>query len=108
MECKEDLHQIEKHVVHAQRLRFYADNSLNVTEELLSYVQNSEDTYQVEKLVDIRPSERSYDVLVHWLGFSDKEQSWEPIEQLYEDVPLTLKSFLSEKGMQHIYDELCV
>ena len=102
-----DLHHTEKHIVHAQRLRFYSDSTLNVTEELLTYVQNSADVYQVDRLLDIRPSERSYDVLVHWLGFSEKERSWEPIEQLYEDVPLTLQNFLEQKGMKHVYDELC-
>ena len=102
----EDLHRTEIHIVYAQRLRFYSDKTLNVTEELLSYVENTEDTYQVDKLIDIRTSERSYDVLVHWLGFSESERTWEPIEQLFEDVPLTLKSFLEEKEMEHIFDEL--
>jgi hypothetical protein len=39
---------------------------------------------------------QSYEVLVQWLGFSDEDNSWEPIESLYDDVPLLLHDFLLE------------
>jgi hypothetical protein len=93
-------------IAHAQRLRFYSDSSLEVTEELLEYVTNSHDVYQVDHLVDIRPSKDGYEILVQWLGFSEHERSWEPIQQVYEDVPVALKTFLTDVRMESIWDSL--
>ena len=63
--------------------------------------------YQVSHLKDIRSNGSSYDVLVHWLGFDDNENSWEPVEKLYEDIPLLLHEFLQTRPEgTHIWEAL--
>jgi hypothetical protein len=39
---------------------------------------------------------------VQWLGFSDEDNSWEPIESLYDDV----HDFLLEKEMDFLWKTL--
>jgi hypothetical protein len=105
--CENLLDPSKTVISHAQRLKFYSDNLLNDKDTLLSYMQASEnDKYTIDSLLDIRIANSSYDVLVSWLGFPD-ENTWEPIENLYEDVPLLLRQFLLNfpKGKE-IFDSL--
>ena len=93
-------------IVHSQRLRFYSET---LHESVLEYVQTNEDDsefYQVDYFVDIRSSKSGYEILVHWLGFTEHERTWEPILSLYEDTPLLLPDFLLEKKMDKVWMEL--
>ena len=78
------------------------------TDELLNFVSEEKtNAYQVSHLKDIRSNGSSYDVLVHWLGFDDNENSWEPVEKLYEDIPLLLHEFLQTRPEgTHIWEAL--
>jgi hypothetical protein len=69
---------------------------------------SKEEFYQIDHLVDIRSckSKSGYEVLVDWLGFDEKDRSWEPISMLYADVPLILHDFLIEKKMEHIWAKI--
>ena len=90
--------KVDSMLVHSQRLRFYADSELELSESIIKAAEaDLNGKYDIEKLLDIRPSTTSYDILVKWLGFSEDENSWEPIERLLEDVPVYLKEFLFSK-----------
>ncbi|KAH9100833.1 hypothetical protein Ae201684P_007025 [Aphanomyces euteiches] len=75
---------------HASRLKFYADESLNVDEELLSHVAHNADGHVVDHLVDCRfnPKTAAFEVLVSWRGLQEIENSWKPATKLLEDIPV--------------------
>ena len=82
--------------VHASRLKFYCDSSLNITEELLKHIAHNSEGHVVEKLLDVRyhKQERRYEILVKWRGLDERENSWEPVVNLFQDVPAVIKTFL--------------
>jgi hypothetical protein len=81
---------------HASRLKFYADHSLNVDQELLDHVAHNGEGHVVEKIVDCRYSApmKRYEVLVHWRGLDSIEDSWEPAAVLLEDVPQVMQRYV--------------
>ncbi len=86
--------------IHVSRLRFYADKMLNVTEDMLSQVAHSQEGHEVEKFLAVRHAKSAarFDVRIKWRGLEDSESSWEPVEQVAEDVPVPLKKFLKQRA----------
>ncbi|OWZ22641.1 Chromodomain protein [Phytophthora megakarya] len=76
--------------VHASRLKFYSDDTLDVTEDLLSHIDHNSEGHVVSGLLDTRYSEadKRFENLVTWRGLSKAEDSWEPATTLLEDVPV--------------------
>ncbi|GMF47767.1 unnamed protein product [Phytophthora fragariaefolia] len=63
--------------VHGSRLRFYADSSLDVTEEIREFVSNQGMLLGVDGFADFRY--KRWELLVNWTGLQDIEASWEPL-----------------------------
>ena len=84
-------------LAHAARLRRYFDESLDVDDVILSHVKYAKTSYQYEAIVDHRfnQSTLSAEVNVKWLGFSKKENTWEPLQNAYEDFPELVIKYLS-------------
>ena len=85
-------------LVHANRLKFYADSQLEVTEELLRSIDHNDTHYNtVVKLLDLRKNDVTtvFEVRCKWRGFSHEEPTWEPIVNLQQDIPEMLDKFLS-------------
>lgn len=74
---------------HASWLKFYADSSLGITDDLLAHVAHNSEGHVVEELRQARydPARKAYDILAKWYGLSDAESSWEPAQHLLEDTP---------------------
>ena len=63
-------------MVHCNRLKFYADSQLDVTETLLDTIAHKNPHYNtVEELLDLRFNENSaqYEIRARWKGFDDEE-----------------------------------
>ena len=45
------------------------------------------DTYEVDKVLDIRVIDGVEEVRVKWLGFEESEATWEPADVIEEDLP---------------------
>lgn len=86
--------------VHAQRLKFYHDSSLNVTSDLLHNIALTGNTYVIEQIDDIRIDPVSGDVQLHvrWLGFQDDDATWEPFETIKDDTPDIVRQFLASRS----------
>eukprot|EP00644_Phytophthora_capsici_P001888 jgi/Phyca11/108056/e_gw1.14.809.1 len=84
--------------VHPSRLKLYADDSLNVTEELLDHVASQGTLLAVEAIVGHRLNAdmQAYEVKVKWLGLETVEDSWEPLKTMSEDVPQLLLHYANE------------
>ena len=84
-------------LVHANRLKFYADSQLNVTQELLETINHNDPHYNVViAFLDLRynRSTRRYELKAKWRGFADERPTWEPHSIMIEDVPDMFQTFL--------------
>ncbi|ETO66354.1 hypothetical protein F444_16481 [Phytophthora nicotianae P1976] len=85
----------ERREAHASRLKFYADNSLAVTEDLHRHVAHNSEGHVVDTFLSTRynTNEKRHELLVHWRGLDTVEDSWEPATVLLQDVPVAAKAF---------------
>ena len=82
--------------VHAQRMKMFADQSYEVTEDIRNQVAYDTE-FNVEKFVDWRENDSGeLELRVRWLGFQDNEDSWEPIGRMHADVPETTIRFVKD------------
>ena len=89
-----------KRFAHAVRLRFFANKWYEVTEEILEEVEsesNFDGLFDVERLMDVRFNEESmqYEFLVHWRGFEDADDTWEPFNELFISIPDVVERFIN-------------
>ena len=84
-------------VVHYSRMQFLTSDAVmaqDVQEWIKSASSSNMDTYEVDSIRDLQGDGGNAKVLVAWLGFPESEWTWEPIQQVYQDVPLLVKQFL--------------
>ena len=95
----EDLITQNIETVHAQRLKFYNDSSLLVTEDLLNQIAHDADGFLIDRLHDLRlnPNTGTCEVQVFWQGLEQSDFTREPVENLKYDVPVLLKQFLQAR-----------
>jgi hypothetical protein len=86
----------DRYEVHATRLKFYADASMNVTEEIRQHVANQGITLAVREIMDHRRNNRTrqWELLVSWRGLESSEDSWEPLDDIYADVPILVRDYI--------------
>lgn len=83
--------------VHGTRLKFYSDSSLD-EKAVLSHVLSSETGMPVSRLLRLQEDDNGrLHVVVRWKGFSSSDDTFEPIERVYEDVPKLLRKLLNRK-----------
>eukprot|EP00736_Rhodelphis_marinus_P010118 Rmarinus@m.1923 len=87
---------LEELTVHASRMRYFDNASLDVTEELRAIAGHIQTEYVPERIVSWREDGGSLFFEVHWKGFEEAEATFEPFEQLKEDVPELLCAYLEE------------
>ncbi|POM74774.1 Hypothetical protein PHPALM_8212 [Phytophthora palmivora] len=98
----------ERREVHASRLKFYADSSLEVTEGLLRHVAHNREGHVVDSLLAARcnAQEKRHELKVHWRGLSEDEDSWEPAAVFLQDVPVAVKAFVKAHRKDESVDVL--
>ncbi|ETV67421.1 hypothetical protein H257_16396 [Aphanomyces astaci] len=81
---------------HSNRLKFYADDPLDVTEELLRHIAHNADSHVVDQFLDCRYNDRLavFEVCVRWRGLQEIEASWEPAANLLENIPTEFKHYV--------------
>jgi hypothetical protein len=96
--CIQDLITKTLVTVHASRLKFYHDSSLNVTQEIIDHVASQGTMLLVEGFERFEWSDEAqdYKVLVKWQGLEMIENSWELCQSLAEDVPKLMMKFATD------------
>lgn len=82
--------------VHGSRLKFFADSSLDVTEELLAHVGNQGMVLEIEQFKDHRfiKSRNEWQLLVSWVGLQVEEDSWESLRTMTAEVPVKVNEYV--------------
>lgn len=82
----------KKKKIHSQRMQFYDSGTAKMSSAVKEHFLNTSGDYEVDSIKDIRYSERLgyYEVLVHWSGFEEDEDTWEDVENI--DRSLVLNS----------------
>lgn len=87
-------------VVHAARLRFYADRSLRVTSAMKDILSRAEmGAFTIDTIVAWRRAQDAaapcpFELQIRWLGFDDAADSWEPLDSVAADVPALCDDFV--------------
>jgi hypothetical protein len=89
-------------VVHAERLRYYSDAMLSITQPLKEIMAHDGAGFIVKQFGGVRYHSGEWQVLVHWLGFEDDEASWEPFMKVYQDVPKKVASYLRKGKLRRV------
>ncbi|KAH9089771.1 hypothetical protein LEN26_019073 [Aphanomyces euteiches] len=92
----EDLRDKTRTLHHISRLKLFAAS----TQDLLDHVAYVEGGHLVEQFIDSRfdRQQKSWMILVKWFGLDEIENSWEPVQNLLEDVPALVHGFLDAKA----------
>jgi len=89
----------EKFESHVQRIKFYdTPSSALETEEVYQQFLFNCGKFEIEKLLKLRFVKRSGDhqILVKWRGLDPFNDSWEPVDTLFADVPDLVLNFLEK------------
>ena len=85
-------------VVHACRIKRYADSELSLTEPMLELAARTPlGHWNVDHLKEVRVAEDpddAFEFLVAWEGLTDEHDSWHQIRTILEDVPDLVRSFV--------------
>jgi hypothetical protein len=79
--------------VHGERIRFYSHSDLNLTEEIKVQKAFDDETFEIAELLDVKDIAGVPHGLVAWKGFSEAENSWEPLSIIQEDAPVIVKAY---------------
>ncbi|KAH9086321.1 hypothetical protein LEN26_020213, partial [Aphanomyces euteiches] len=86
---------------HACRMKMYAEAGREGTEDLLEHIAFGDGGFHVERLDGVRVQDGRYEVLVKWLGLEDEESSWEPAQNILDDIPVVFVKWCES----HRHDE---
>ena len=108
--CSKYVYEIENPLTqervqrHVQRLRIYAEADLELTNMLKDHRQHAEQRLEVEAIRELRYEEvtKQLELKVQWRGL---EATWEPAQQIVEDVPQLVKRFLERLSTKHAHKE---
>ena len=96
--------------VQARRLRMYRADMIGkrVEDELLRIAAHTEASYQqAESIYDICEKEGGISVKIQWAGLPKAlDYTWEPLQQVAEDLPQMLSAYLATKRKKHLRKRL--
>ena len=92
----EDMRNGSVSEVHASRLKFHCDNELD-TVSIMPFVISSETGMEVQRLMKLVQEEGQLKVHVRWKGLPNSEDTLEPLNSIYADVPELLMRLLRRK-----------
>eukprot|EP00924_Labyrinthula_sp_SR-Ha-C_P003437 snap_masked-scaffold_15-processed-gene-9.33-mRNA-1 protein AED:0.88 eAED:0.88 QI:0/-1/0/1/-1/1/1/0/1128 len=94
--------------VHGSRLYFYEPSGFVPSEALRKVYVGNFKHLEVAGFGDVKydPHLTEYVVEVKWRGFRDEDNTWEPIQTMYEDVRNILTEHLSAKTRRPSQDKL--
>lgn len=84
----------KKSEVHAIRLRPFAGNRLNVTEDLVQQIEYSISMFRVSQIHRVRFLNKRFEFLVQWRGLTQPDSTWTNALTIYARAPKEFKEFV--------------
>ena len=78
--------------VHVSRIRMFADSKLHVVDTLVETAQHDARDFEVKDIVGHRIEDSKLELLVHWLGFTAEDRTYEPVENLLDNANIYLRT----------------
>ena len=93
----------KKQIVHGDRVSYYDDSKLNVTEDIKAQFCHDNLSYEVDKFINCRINSETGKIqfLVQWKGFSTTDNTWEDLDNLYSDVPTLVALYLKKLRLEN-------
>jgi hypothetical protein len=90
-------------IVHGDRVRFYEEGTLNITEEIKAQFAHDNFSYEVKDFIGVRiqPETGRVQLLVEWKGFASQDNSWEYLEMLCTDVPVLVAKYARKLKLEN-------
>ena len=84
--------------VHVTRIRRFSGMHLNVTAQIQTSIDRDFPANEVQAITAHKINKRDGQLYleVQWLGFTKAERTWEPAEQLHQDVPEHVRAYTFE------------
>eukprot|EP00924_Labyrinthula_sp_SR-Ha-C_P007793 snap_masked-scaffold_28-processed-gene-3.30-mRNA-1 protein AED:1.00 eAED:1.00 QI:0/-1/0/0/-1/1/1/0/180 len=80
--------------VHASRMWWYEGSLFEPPTELVEHFKRDYGALVVERILDLKVNMNGYFALIRWLGFTKRDDLWEPLETLAEDVSNLVREYL--------------
>ncbi|CAK4768299.1 unnamed protein product [Aphanomyces euteiches] len=74
----------------------------DVTEDLADHIAFGHKGFHVARLWSVRVENGEYQALVYWLGLNEEEASWEPVQCLYEDIPVAFRRSVNQSQDEEV------
>ena len=87
---------MERVAAHASRIKQYADESFEVTKDTREQILYDEKGLCVDRILRWRHTAGGVHLRVRWLGFEACDDTWEPLETFYEDVPEMIQEYVNK------------
>ena len=94
-----------EHPVHWRKMRRLAGPDLPTDKQVELSAKHDIQRFLVDRFVEWSiNTDGEVDVLVQWQGHIDDEdeRTWEPLEQLVEDVPILIAKYVRDEGHQQL------
>ena len=89
-----------------RKVRRIAGPTLAITQEIQNIALHDQQEFTVDSLVDWGIDDDGNIVIrVHWLGFEDSEDTWEPMSQLFEDVHSKICKYVKRENAPQLTEE---
>ena len=81
--------------VHWKKMRRLAGPELNPSEEVVASALHDRHKFVVEKFDDWIVDDQAAELFVRWKNHGDDARTWEPMEQLLQDVPKMVEKYVT-------------
>ncbi|KAH9089265.1 hypothetical protein Ae201684P_001468 [Aphanomyces euteiches] len=88
METQELVPPYDLSLHHAYRLKMYCEGGRDVSEDLADHIAFGNEGF--------------HQALVYWLGLDEDEASWEPVQSLYEDIPVIFRRWVNQSQDEEV------
>ncbi|KAF0731194.1 hypothetical protein Ae201684_011457 [Aphanomyces euteiches] len=80
----------------------YRTGGRDVSEDLADHIAFGNEGFHVARLGSVRVENGEYQALVYWLGLDEDEASWEPVQSLYEDIPVVFRRWVNQSQDEEV------
>jgi hypothetical protein len=87
-------------VYHASRLKRYAEQDREVSQDLKDHIIFADGGHLVENVRACRKLDQEWQLQIKWAGLQEEEVSWEPAKVIADDLPALVNKFCQDHAAE--------